>query len=333
MSSCITNKFFPYNSSTPHRNNIYIDLKFWFLSQMAYIGEIAALATAITWSGSALFFTSASHRIGSFSMSHYRMLFGIILLYLARLIVLQSPFLSGITSYEWLLLGLSGITGFFIADTFLFQCYVDLGPRLGALLFNLYPFVSAFIAWMILGEILPLLAWVGMIITISGTLWVLLEKKGALPGGKEGHFVRGVICALSAATVQAVSFTLAKPVMTEASGVDPLTATLMRALVGGSAYWLVSILRGRFKIVINKASDHKAISLIAMGAVIGPSLGVWLSMVAIKYSPIGIASTIMALMPITILPMTAIFYKEKISIRAVIGAMIACVGLAILVNS
>ena len=71
-------------------------------------------------------------------------------------------------------------------------------------------------------------------------------------------------------------------------------------------------------------------SLIGIGAIIGPALGVWLSMVAIKLAPVGIASTLMALMPVTILPMTWLAYREKVSLRAIIGAVIACIGVALL---
>jgi drug/metabolite transporter (DMT)-like permease len=75
------------------------------------------------------------------------------------------------------------------------------------------------------------------------------------------------------------------------------------------------------------------LGIILLGALVGPAVGVWLSMISIKHAPIGIASTLMALMPVTILPMTAIIHKERITYRAALGAVVACLGAAILFNS
>lgn len=300
---------------------------------MLYIGEISAIATAVSWSACALLFTAASHRIGSFSMSHYRMLFGIILIIIIKFFVTGTFFPHNVSVRDWILLSASGFTGFFLADIGLFQSYVDIGPRLGALVFNLYPLIGALLAWLFLGEYLPLLAWIGMGITILGVIWVVLEKSQRHINLHREHFVRGVSLAFFGAVVQGFSFLLAKPAMTGTNSTDPLTATLIRAIVACAAYWIVSTIRGRFVTIVKKSQDRKAMGFIAIGAIFGPSFGVWLSMVAIKYAPIGIASTLMALMPVTILPMTTIVYKEKISWRAVIGAIIACIGVAILLNA
>jgi drug/metabolite transporter (DMT)-like permease len=118
--------------------------------------------------------------------------------------------------------------------------------------------------------------------------------------------------------------------MIGSDGVDPLTATVIRAIFGGAAFWIISAVRGHLPIIIRKGKDIRSMALIAGGAVIGAVLGVWLSMVAIKLAPIGIASTLMALMPVTILPITAIVYKERVSWRAIVGAIIACLGVAVL---
>lgn len=299
---------------------------------MPILGGLAALATAISWSACALFFTSASHRIGSYYMNHYRMLFGTALLVLIVLCIHRSIPLSGISQLNWVLLGTSGFIGYFISDLMLFQCYVDASPRIGALVFNFYPFTSALFAWLILGEVLPLLAWLGMAVTISGIVWVILEKSTARIETHKKHFYRGVALAASASIVQGLSFALAKPAMTGAGSVDPLIAALIRAIFGGSAFWILSFFIGCTRKVLSKASDTISMKRIFYGAIFGPSFGVWVSMIAIKLAPIGIATTVMALMPVTILPMTAIVHKEKISYRAIIGAIVAVLGIAILFN-
>ncbi len=147
---------------------------------MLFVGEIAALATAVFWSASAMFFTSASHRIGSFSMSHFRLVFAVVLICLLQLIFNGTIYPSGISSHSFWLLFISGVCGFFISDALLFQCYVDIGPRLGVLLNNTYPFLASFLAYLFLGEVLSGRAWLGMVVTMLGVFVVLLEKKGLL---------------------------------------------------------------------------------------------------------------------------------------------------------
>lgn len=300
---------------------------------MSHLGAMAALGAAVSWSICAIFFTNASRRIGSYAMNCYRVLFGVGLVYAAWIITRHTFLLADISSANWLLLALSGTAGFFLADICLFQCYVDLGPRLGVLLFNTYPLMGAVLAWTFLGEILPTAAWIGIIITISGVVWVALEKKKTVSGTHNEHFTRGVILALMAALFQSISFAIAKPAMYGSGGVDPLAATLIRLIFGGTLIWIVTIARKQFGAVIKKTSNKKAMSQIGLGAIFGPAIGVCLSMIAIRLIPIGIASTLMALMPITILPITAIAYKERISYRAVLGAIIACIGVAILFNT
>lgn len=300
---------------------------------MPHLGQIAALGTAISWSCCALFYTAASHRIGSFSMSHYRMIFGTLILVAAQLITKGTLFSGHITSTNLWLLGVSGFLGFFVTDALLFQSYVDISPRLGILIFNSYPFASALMAWLVLGETLRPLAWIGIAITITGTVWVILEKNPSHLSQHKKHLRRGILLACGAVMFQAVSFAFAKPAMIGADAIDPLTATLIRAFIGVLAFWTTSLIRGRIVLVIKKAADIKAVVLTCTGSIFGVAIGVWLSMVAIKLAPIGIAATLMALMPVTILPMTAVVYGERISWRALIGALIACLGVAVLFNA
>jgi drug/metabolite transporter (DMT)-like permease len=64
--------------------------------------------------------------------------------------------------------------------------------------------------------------------------------------------------------------------------------------------------------------------------VFGPFLGVWLSQVAIKYPATGIASTILSTTPIFLIPVAAIIEREKATLRAIVGALVAVAGVAML---
>ncbi len=300
---------------------------------MQYLGEIAAIGTSVSWAANSLFCTEGSHRIGSFAMNHYRMLFAVVLIATAFSVINGRAFPWEMATQDVLLLAVSGFLGYFICDAFLFQCYVDLSPRVGVLAFSFYPFASALMAWLFIGEKLSLLAWLGMIVTFSGIVFVLAERSSEGVLASHRHFRRGLLFAAGAVFFQGASLVIAKPVMSGPNDIDPLAATLIRALAGFAGFWLVTLFRGHVGIVLGKISDLKAMSLIGVGSVIGPFMGVWLSMVAIKNAPVGIAAVLMSLMPIMILPMSALVYKEKISWRAIFGAIVSFVGVTLLFKS
>ena len=73
-----------------------------------------------------------------------------------------------------------------------------------------------------------------------------------------------------------------------------------------------------------------ALGFTVIGAIFGPVLGVWLSMVAVNNAPAGIAATLMSLSPVFILPLAVLVEKEKLTIRAWMGAVVAVIGVCML---
>jgi drug/metabolite transporter (DMT)-like permease len=65
---------------------------------------------------------------------------------------------------------------------------------------------------------------------------------------------------------------------------------------------------------------------LSVGAFFGPFLGVSFSLLAVKYTSTGIASTIMAITPVMIIAPAALFFHEKVTLREVIGAILAVIG-------
>ena len=66
------------------------------------------------------------------------------------------------------------------------------------------------------------------------------------------------------------------------------------------------------------------------GGALGPLFGVWLSLVAIDLAPIGIATTLMALPPVFLLPIGRFVFGERITAHAIFGTFVALAGVALL---
>ena len=71
--------------------------------------------------------------------------------------------------------------------------------------------------------------------------------------------------------------------------------------------------------------------LILIGAIFGPVLGVWLGLISIDRIDTGVAATLMSLSPIFILPVAWLVEGERITLRAVVGAFVAVIGVSLLV--
>jgi drug/metabolite transporter (DMT)-like permease len=97
-----------------------------------------------------------------------------------------------------------------------------------------------------------------------------------------------------------------------------------------SAAWLLALLQGQVGKTLRALRDRRASRFIAGGAFTGPFVGVWLSMIAVQRAQVGLASTLMALSPVHLIPLSYWFFQERVSARAVGGAVVALVGLAII---
>jgi drug/metabolite transporter (DMT)-like permease len=112
-------------------------------------------------------------------------------------------------------------------------------------------------------------------------------------------------------------------------------------LFAGAFVWIVAVatsilalflaIDGKLMTIFRASKDKGGIKYTAAGAVAGPFLGMTLSMLALADTQnAGIAQTLMSLMPIFIIPVVWLVYREKTNWRGIIGALVAVVGVAIL---
>lgn len=293
---------------------------------MPFIGETAALVAALFWGGCAILFENAGKQIGAFVTNLIRILLACIFLSVTLFMQTGQIFPIHATSHEFFWLGLSGVIGLAIGDGALFYCLVILGPRRATLLLSMAPPITAFLAWIFLGEKLGILAILGIFITMGGVFWVVNEKHVA--ENTEGSKKLGIVLGIIAAVGQGIGLILAKIGL--ADNISPLAGTLLRMVPAAMVLWLVSFITGHFYDVILALRNKRAMLATFGGAIFGPYLGVWLSFVAVKYTEAGIAATLLATVPILIIPMIILVHKTRPSWRGVAGSIAATAGIALL---
>lgn len=302
---------------------------------MPYTGELIALITVLCWTVSVQFFEAASKRVGATSVNIIRITIALILfsgyLYFKHgyLIPLEFPIRA------WFYLGLSGIVGFFLGDICLFKALVELGPRMALLIFSLSAPTAAIIGWIFLSETYLPFQWAGMLVTLTGVCIVILEKKNPhiLPGKKTRRAVsfKGVMFGIGAMLGQASGYVLSKAGMqTETGYLDAFASTQIRAIAAFVCFILYFTLTRKWGNVVAAVRDTRALVFTATGSVIGPFIGVSLSLMVLRYLTAGIASTFLSLTPICIIPFSIYIHKEHLSMRAFVGAVIAVGGIWLL---
>ena len=297
------------------------------------VGETAALATSCLWTVNSLFFTSAGKKIGSLSVNAYRIIMAVAFLVIAHVILLGS-ILPTATGGQWFWMGMSGIIGLGIGDLGLFGAFVAIGPRRSLLVMALSPIFASIAAYLMLGETILTLAMLGIAVTLSGVVVVIMEREER--SGEEPVPAKlrsyGVLLALIGAIGQGVGLVFAKKgiYFDPASTLDPLSATLIRMILGAMFVWIAAVVAGKLPELRAATRNKQAISHTAAGAFIGPFMGVTFSMVAVTYTDAGVAQTLMSLMPVFIIPVVWVLHKQRTSLRGILAAALAVLGVSIL---
>jgi drug/metabolite transporter (DMT)-like permease len=287
------------------------------------------LGTSVCWTFTSIFFTISGRRVGSVTVNRARLVLAVIFLSITHLLLLGRlwPVQAGLDRWFWL--GLSGVVGLVLGDAFLFQAFVLIGPRRAMLLMSLVPIISTMIAWAFLGETLSAVEMVAVGLTVGGIAWVVSER-GSINGVQADprQYALGVLAGMGGAVGQALGLVLSKKGM--AGDFAPLSANLIRMLVAVTVMWSYTLLRGKGGPTLRALADRRASTAILGGAIAGPFIGVWLSLVAVKLARVGIASTLMALPPVFVLLPSIWIFKERISLQTLAGTAIAFGGVAMI---
>lgn len=368
---------------------------------MQNFGELIAISVAVSWTFTALFFEFAGKRIGSLVVNLLRLFFGFFLLGTMLYFTTGSYLPQNADTGTWIWMSLSGLVGFVFGDFCLFYSYTIITARFGQLLMTLAPPFAAFFGWIMLGEKLSPMGFVGMTVTLLGIAISVLKRSGTkieestivggvsniavvtscekdgkgledgqsgsangkgeavnlkrgviagvMSGGKNvvGKLIpnvelnlplKGILLGIGAALGQGFGIVLSKIGMnhysiaakgTEVASYIPFAATQMRIISGAIGFALIILITRRTGTVWAGIKDKKAMGATFMGAIFGPFVGVSLSLMAVQYTNTAIASTIMATTPIIILIPYILFYKKKITLVELAGAVLSVGGVAL----
>jgi drug/metabolite transporter (DMT)-like permease len=302
---------------------------------MHYLGEFISIGVAFSWTATALLSEFGSKRLGNLTLNVLRMalalLFSVVLFGVVTGNILPPG--ASAEACGWMLL--SGLVGYVIGDFCLFQCYIIIGSRYGQLFMTLAPLSAALMAWVTLGQQMTLMSILAMLVTLFGISISVL-------GRGEHHKVslklplNGILFAIGAAVCQGVGLVLSKigmdyyePSASMPEWLVPFSANFYRCVAGIIGFTLLLYYRDGIGPLREAMHDKKGLYVATATTIFGPFVGVGFSLMAVQYTAAGIASTLMAMTPIIIILPAYWLFHEKITWKAILGALISVIGVSL----
>ena len=302
-----------------------------------YLGEINALAAALTWAFALVLFKYSGERIAPLALNLFKGAVGIVLLAITLCV---APFLSSIMGDESLarfleqpreailLMILSGVIGIALADTLFFYALNVVGVGIVSIIDCLYtPFVFLF-SVLLLGDSLTWLHWLGGALIIVG----VLVSSGHKPPAHvtRGRLITGISVGSLAMGCMAFGIVIVKPALQT----FPLFwAATLRLSAGTAALMLVApwlTPRGSPSIwaVFRPSSVWKTA---VPGAVLGTYMAYVFWVAGFKYGQAATAAVLNQTTVIFAISLATIIVKEPLTFRKVVSVMLAVVGVLVTV--
>ena len=296
------------------------------MNALALIGIGIALCSAAAWAVGSILFRKIGDDASPLGMNLGKGLIGLVLLGVVLLAVGLEP----LDTRTLLYLGASGIVGIALGDTFFFMALMRLEPRMTLLLGTIGQVLTVLMALLFLGERPAPLAWGGIALVLAGVTWVMFEQLDEDDQDVRSKRSQGVIWGLLAAVCMSVGIILAK---VGVESVSALEATWVRLAFGMAGLTLYGLLTRNLVSWLTPFKSPVLLRKIFVAVLVVIFGGFWLSILALKYIDASLATILMSTEPLFILPLAIFILKEKVSVRAIVGALVAVSGVVLIVLS
>ena len=299
----------------------------FFQKIVGFQGEVFALGAAFLWAMSSVLLKTLGKTIRPLELNLIKGATGFVLFAITTLIIGEK--FTAIRPLAIVALAFSGAVGIGFGDTMFYESINRLGASRTLLITTLAPPLTVIFAWIFLRESLTLVSGLGILVTTVGVIWVVTEKNQVNGDGTAKVNWLGIFFAFLAAITQAIGAVLSRWALTE-STVSPLQSALIR-LLAGTLVLIIWIVLKREKVGgwLRLRPGIKFWGILAIVQLFGTYIAIWFQQLAFKFSPVGIAQTLLATSPIFVLPFAAL-QKEKISLRSILGVMISIAGVCLL---
>jgi drug/metabolite transporter (DMT)-like permease len=255
---------------------------------------------------------------------------------------------GGVGSAGFPLFLLSGLVGIGIGDAGLFQALPRLGSRLSLLVIQcLTAPIAALIEWLWLGTTLGATEIIGALVILAGVgVAIAPGEHITIP---QPRLVVGGLFGLLGAAGNALGVVLSRKAYAvthdNLQTLDGGTAAFQRILGGLLVSGILLLIAKRQFIRFPDETDagspapsvrdkwRRIWPWVLLNSLAGQTLGVSAMQWGLETTPTGVVMSIVALTPLTVIPLARVFEGERITLRALLGGAIAVTGVICLTLS
>jgi drug/metabolite transporter (DMT)-like permease len=285
-------------------------------------------------------FTDAARKWGSVALNHYRLVVALIVLTVLCLTIGKLSFadlFAGPSMVQYLYVGASGILGLVIGDYFGFYAMAILGARVSSIFNTIAPIATLSFGFLLLNESINFIGIIGILLSIVGVIWFLMGGKAgedSPPALKHGTVRKGILFGVLAGLCQGFHLVISKKGFNDTSYVlSPLHATWIRIFAATVVYFAFTISRGRLKkdVITIVRNGQDIIGKVTLATIWGLILSIVLVMWSVTLCKAAVVQTIISLVPIVVVPMSFVLYKEKLTFKTMLAAMVSVSGVFMLI--
>jgi len=285
------------------------------------LGTLAALGAAVTWAATGLLVRSLVRELGSVAVNAVRSTVGGAILLVWVLVTAGAGAFAVASTRALVLLALSIVAAIAIGDTVFFESTRVLGLGRAMTISMTYPVGAAALAAAFLGEPITLPIAAGALLTLGGIVLIVAPWAERAP---DERFAFGVGTATLASLAWAVSVVLVKAPLRE---MDAVTAQAIRlplaALVLWATPWARAAAGGLGRLGGAALTRLAALSVLTV-------LSSVLFVASVKYAGVAVAAVLSSTAPMFAIPLARVFFGERLSRPALLGAGVTVVGIVVL---
>lgn len=294
-----------------------------------HAGELSAALSALLWASAGIVFARIHPPISAAAINLGKNVTACICFAVLLMATAGTPIPLDVPQAPLLWFIASGVLGLAICDTFLLRSLLEIGPQRMSLILTLAPVLVAIAAVLPPFEEMPTMwAWIGMATCLAGIVMAVLEKPDAMPEGKS--FSRGVRNGLIAAVCQAGAVLTARHGL-QLADVPARDGATVRMLAGTIGLMVIGLPALRVVTWSREMTARHAGPYLFIAAFFGTFLGIWTNQLALDWAThTGVVTVLNSLMPVYLIPLSAMFLGAKISRRGVIATLVAIGGIAMM---
>lgn len=294
-----------------------------------YTGELAALFSAFSWSIAVICMRIGGLRVGSFAFNAFKASFAGV----CFLIVYPFTGLDWVYPLEWqdwVRMLVSAVFGISIADLLYLMALRRLGAMLTSMLACFFPIFVMLTAWILYGEVMPMMGLVGTGIVILAVLLCTYKEDNAVHGLSRKDLIQGFLIGVTGELFMAVAIIMIRDIYRE---VPVFWVVSVRFVFAGFTLIPFVLLSSGIKNFWGTVLPKGAKRFVLLGSFFGPFLATIFWFLGYKYALAGKAAALNKLSTFFIFILAAIFLKEPVTPRRVAAVVLAFLGALLVTHS